>query len=122
MSQESNHFPEQVREANFFYALHDIFRTQEEREEYMQWLKSLDYPPPQPEPQDPHNYNCDGAHCQDPKGEVRRLPLPGSSALIVCRACHGHEMAWRKERNRTLDPHAKYPILPWETLEVYNGS
>ena len=54
MSQESNHFPEQVKEANFFYALHDIFRTQEEREEYMQWLATLNSPLPE---------------CQDPGGE-----------------------------------------------------
>jgi hypothetical protein len=47
MSQASNHYPQEVLEAQFFYAIHDIFRTREEREDYQCWLDSLSQVPPQ---------------------------------------------------------------------------
>jgi hypothetical protein len=69
-----------------------------------------------------HNPNCDGSHCQSETGEVRVLPLGGGANLILCVACHAHEIAWRRERNRELSKDAAYALPAWAELEVYVSS
>jgi len=49
------------------------------------------------------------------------LPTGGDSNAILCRSCYQHELQWRRERNRDLADSAKFDLLGWETLEVYNG-
>jgi hypothetical protein len=72
-----------------------------------------------------HNPNCDGGQCANEQGEVRRLPWSyldqagSGAALILCRACYEHEMAFRQERNRELAPEARFDLPAWEALEVY---
>ena len=69
-----------------------------------------------------HNPNCDGGHCRAEAGEVRTLPMskePYHGNLILCRACHVAEIAWRKGRNKELTGSAKFDTPKWEALEVY---
>ena len=68
-----------------------------------------------------HNDNCDGDHCTagTEKGEVRRLPIGGNSAAILCRACYEHEMAWRRERNQEMAKDCAFDLPAWEALKVY---
>lgn len=65
------------------------------------------------------NANCDGEHCRY-QGEVRLLPMGSDGNLILCAACHAHEIAWRRERNRELSPDARYDLPKWASLEVYD--
>lgn len=67
------------------------------------------------------NWNCDGDLCTNATGEVRRLPLGGNSAVIVCEACYFHEMNYRRERNEELSPSARFDLPRWESLEIYKG-
>ncbi len=62
---------------------------------------------------------CDGSgpHYH---AEVRRLELGSGSGIILCRACFDREIAWRKERNKTLGYKCKFPLPKWETLEIYS--
>ncbi len=66
-----------------------------------------------------YNPNCDGSVCKSSSGEVRVLPTGGGGNLILCRACYGHEMAYRRERNRRLAGDARFDIPAWESLAVY---
>jgi hypothetical protein len=70
------------------------------------------------------NPNCDNDRCRTEGGEVRRLPCDAhsESAVIVCLACYAHEMNFRQERNRTLEPSAQFPRPAWETLAVYQAA
>jgi len=68
------------------------------------------------------NGMCDGSHCRSAASEVRVLPLGGGANLILCRACHAHELAWRRERNRSLGDFAQFALPEWETLAVYGGA
>jgi hypothetical protein len=67
------------------------------------------------------NWNCDGDLCTSPSGEVRRLPLGGNSAVIVCKACYFHEINYRRERNEELSGSARFDLPRWDSLEVYKG-
>lgn len=69
-----------------------------------------------------HNDNCDGDHCLLGNGEVRVVPLAGDANLILCENCVTHEMAWRKQRNKELAPDARYDILSWAALKVYEAA
>lgn len=62
------------------------------------------------------NPDCDGSD-ESCKGslEVRILPT-GDSNLILCRDCHAHEMAFRRERARSGIP---FEIPAFESLKVY---
>lgn len=48
-------------------------------------------------------------------GPVLRLATDANdeSGVHLCRPCWGAEMAWRRERNRTLAPEARFPIRPF---------
>ena len=63
------------------------------------------------------NYNCDGAYCTDPKGEVRKYKLGGGANLILCKACWNHENRWRCER---YDPE-NWPQIDWDRAEIYTA-
>ena len=64
------------------------------------------------------NYNCDG--CGPHVGpETRRLPFPDGSAVILCRACYGREMHYRRGRNRDLAPENQFDLPAWDELDVY---
>jgi hypothetical protein len=66
------------------------------------------------------NNNCDGSHCTKETGEVRRVETGGGSGVILCKDCFAVEMAWREYRNRELAEYAKFPILEWENVPVYD--
>ena len=66
-----------------------------------------------------YNPNCDADHCRDPKGQVRVLPIGGSSNAILCLQCYQFEMAFRRDRIREGVP---FDLPAWETLKVYEGS
>jgi len=70
-----------------------------------------------------HNPNCDGEHCLSEVGKVKVVPIganPDSGNLLLCRGCFFHEMQWRHQRNRELEPSAQFPVLLWEELSVYD--
>ena len=67
------------------------------------------------------NYNCDGAHCGDPHGEVRVYPLGAGGNLILCIACAAHENAYRFERGRETGRPADFPQVNWFACEVYGN-
>jgi hypothetical protein len=64
------------------------------------------------------NNNCDGSGPHMP-GEVRVLPIGGGANLILCRACHAHELRFRRERSRELADACQFDLPEWATLEVY---
>lgn len=68
---------------------------------------------------DRKNWNCHGADCLEPDGEVRLIPYCGSN-IILCHECYIKEMRWRYERNKSLPVNDHYPIPKWSSLEVYN--
>jgi len=71
------------------------------------------------------NPNCDGAHCRQATGEVRMLPTsagPEGSNAILCATCFDHEILWRAERNRKLEPQNRFPLPSWKELKVYGKS
>jgi hypothetical protein len=43
---------------------------------------------------------CD--QCMINRGRVRRLELGGGSGISLCDSCLRREIAWRKERNKTV--------------------
>lgn len=65
-----------------------------------------------------HNPNCDGAGpCA--VGEIRVLPMGGGSNGLLCRQCFYKEIAYRQDRNRTLEEQNKFTLPTWDELEVY---
>ncbi len=60
---------------------------------------------------------CDGSGPHSGT-ETRRLPTGGDGAVILCRRCYSHEMAWRRERNRDLGADAQFDLPSWESLKV----
>ena len=70
----------------------------------------------------PHNNNCDGGHCRHAHGEVRLYPLGGGANLILCAACWQHENAYRRERGRDTGAPERWPLLDWNTAEIYGES
>lgn len=65
------------------------------------------------------NWNCDNDKCKEAHGEVRVLPTGGDGNIILCRACYVHEMAYRRDRNKSLGKFARFALPEWEELEVY---
>ena len=59
---------------------------------------------------------CDGGH--ETRGEIRRLPTGGGSAVLVCRDCYAKEITFRRERNRELEPSCRFDLPAWDALEV----
>jgi hypothetical protein len=66
------------------------------------------------------NWNCDNDKCQKPDGEIRTLPLGGGANILVCYDCYLSEIAYRRERNRTLDKSARFDLPAWGLLDIYN--
>ena len=60
----------------------------------------------------PKQKACDYGHFAN---KVHRLNTGGNSGVYLCRKHWADEMKWRKERNKTLDPGAKFPILKWRS-------
>jgi hypothetical protein len=58
------------------------------------------------------NPSCDGVHCTDPFGEVRRYPGNFATYRNFCRACWNHENqrleSWRRKRGNGRKP------IPWD--------
>ena len=61
---------------------------------------------------------CDYGH--ETVEKVRRLPTGGNTAVIVCKHHFNNEMDFRAERNLTLESSAKFDIMKFEDLEIYN--
>lgn len=66
------------------------------------------------------NHNCDGSGPHT-AGEVRVLPTSPGSNAILCRSDYDREIAWRKERNKSLGEFAKFDLPAWDSLKVYTG-
>lgn len=64
------------------------------------------------------NPNCDGSGPCDGT-EVRVLPTGPQSNAIVCRACFGREITWRRLRNIALAADCRFDLPAWNELEVY---
>lgn len=45
--------------------------------------------------------------------QVQRLATGGGSGIFLCRGCWAKEMAWRRQRNKTLARSARFSILKW---------
>jgi hypothetical protein len=67
------------------------------------------------------NWNCDGAHCTDPNGEVRTYPLGGGANLILCIDCVRHENRYRKSRGEHTQRPADFPQPRWNDLQPYGA-
>jgi hypothetical protein len=65
------------------------------------------------------NYNCDGGPHGCDGDQVRRLPLSGDSAVIVCREHYRQEIRFRRDANRELAGADQYDLPEWRELEVY---
>lgn len=68
------------------------------------------------------NPDCEGTHCESPTGDVRKVRVgssPHHGNMILCEACHSHEMRYRRDLNRHLDASAQFPLPVWDALEVY---
>jgi hypothetical protein len=64
------------------------------------------------------NPNCDGDHCKEEGGEIRRLTLCFGSGLMLCRDCFDYEMEYRKERNPELSKENQFELTFWESLTI----
>lgn len=53
---------------------------------------------------------CDYGHFAK---KIRRLNTGGNSGVFLCQRHWKQEMKWRKQRNKTLEGKAKFPILKW---------
>lgn len=51
--------------------------------------------------------------------EARILPIGGSGNIICGRRGFNREMNFRRERNKTLDDSAKFPLPSWDSLKIY---
>jgi len=54
--------------------------------------------------------SCDQGH---EATKVRRLSTGGGSGVYLCRAHWAKEMAWRKQRNKTLARSNRFSIRKW---------
>ena len=62
---------------------------------------------------------CDGSGpCHGT--ETRRVPTGGDGGAILCRACYGAEMRWRRERNKDIINPVCHPFKTpeWNVLRV----
>ena len=60
----------------------------------------------------PSQKSCDYGHFAS---KVHRLDTGGNSGVFLCQKHWNDEMAWRKERNKTLDGSTKFPIKKWRS-------
>lgn len=59
---------------------------------------------------------CDGSHCTEEHGEIRRLPVGDGTNAILCRSCFDHEMRFRHDEvMRGID----FSLPAWTSLEIY---
>lgn len=71
------------------------------------------------------NWNCDNDKCREAHGEVRVLPtgyvpwMVADSNAILCHACYEYEMAYRRDRNKSLGEFAHFALPEWEDLKIY---
>lgn len=66
------------------------------------------------------NPNCDGSGPCSSNPEVRVLPTGGDSNAILCWRCYGHEIDFRRQRNKELSKDSQFALPKWESLKVYN--
>jgi hypothetical protein len=65
------------------------------------------------------NWNCDGGHCIDPKGEVKVYPLGGGANLNLCHACWAHENRYRFNRGKENKRPQDWPQQDWAIAKRY---
>lgn len=65
------------------------------------------------------NPECSGDKCVTATGPVKLYPLGGGANQIFCRACWDHENAYRRTRGREIGAPERFPILDWDTAEIY---
>lgn len=69
--------------------------------------------------QEVHNPMCDSDQCQCDKGQVRSLPYSADGNILLCYHCYQHEVEFRKERNKELEPSCQLSLPAWESLKIY---
>ena len=62
--------------------------------------------------------NCDGSGPHT-LGSVRVMPTGGEGNLILCRQCWENELAYRRDRNRSLGVFAQFALIAWNDAKVY---
>ena len=67
------------------------------------------------------NPNCEGVHCGDANGEVRRYPLGGGGYLVLCIACAAYENHQRYIRGRETGQPENFPQANWFSCTVYGA-
>ena len=65
------------------------------------------------------NPDCEGVHCGDANGEIRRYPLGGGSHLLLCISCAAYENHHRFIRGRETGQPKNWPQVNWFTCEVH---
>lgn len=65
------------------------------------------------------NPYCEGVHCGDPNGEVRKYPLGGDGNLLLCMSCAAFENHMRYIRGRETGQPANFPQVNWFTCVVH---
>ena len=64
--------------------------------------------------------NCDGSG-PHMLGEVHVMPTGGDGNLILCRQCWENELAYRRDRNRSLGVFAQFDTPAWNDAKVYEA-
>ena len=65
------------------------------------------------------NPNCDNDKCTTAHGQIRVLPVGEDSNALLCKACYEHEIAFRLERNKELEPQNQFKLPKWPDLRIY---
>ena len=63
--------------------------------------------------------NCDGSG-PHASGDVKLLPTGGDSNAILCRQCWENELAYRRDRNRSLGVFAQFDLPSWQDANPYD--
>lgn len=63
------------------------------------------------------NPNCNGSHCREESGPVKKYPLGGGANLYLCLSCWAHENRYRYERGRETGAPENWPQLNWFEAE-----
>lgn len=69
----------------------------------------------------PQQNNCDGSGPHN-LGEVRLMPTGGDGNLILCRSCWNREIAYRRDRNRSLGQFAQFDLPEFDVAKEYETS
>lgn len=64
------------------------------------------------------NSNCDGEQCRYPRALLKRYPLGGGGALLLCFECFQHENRYRRARGKATGCPENWPEVDWMSAEL----